>query len=186
MYSIDDCGEWNEAVCGGFDHYNAGDGCDCGCGSFDPDCEAAYCTEVGCEEPTCDWCEMVGASGDDAGGPAIERTLCGTWTCDDKYFGDGGLCDCGCGAIDPDCDAGGCASPDCMDSGCDVCRDGSGQMIRCYVSHCTETTFEDGYCDCGCGAPDPDCVGFGCIQPGCMADSCEVCRDPFGRQVPCL
>jgi hypothetical protein len=33
---------------------------------------------------------------------------------------------------------------------------------------CTAAWYgtDDG-CDCGCGIPDPDCAGGGCIAPGC-------------------
>ena len=30
-------------------------------------------------------------------------------------------CDCGCGAIDPDCNDGGCTPPACWDENCDYC-----------------------------------------------------------------
>ena len=35
----------------------------------------------------------------------------------------------------------------------------------------------DGLCDCGAGAPDPDCgKNQGCSEPGCLAEGCEVCH----------
>ncbi len=183
MYNTNDCGVWTDTC--DISHYNAGDGCDCGCGSFDPDCKSAYCTEVGCEEPTCDYC-MKDLSSSDAGGDPV-RIACGSWTCADKYYGNGGLCDCGCGALDPDCGGEGCAEPGCQDNACEVCFNASGLMIRCYDWHCAEEAYGDGVCDCGCGAPDSDCApGAGCIQPGCMNyTGCEVCHDPYGRAVPC-
>jgi hypothetical protein len=34
----------------------AGDGCDCGCGEVDPDCEVGGCGENGCTAEGCDYC----------------------------------------------------------------------------------------------------------------------------------
>ncbi len=42
-----------------------------------------------------------------------------------------------------------------------------------------------GYCDCGCGAPDPDCVG-GCTDPGCSDAACDYCHDLGGADVACV
>ncbi len=182
MYS--DCGNW---TCDP-SHYNSklSNDCDCGCGTFDPDCKAAYCTGVGCEEPTCDYCMKVLSSEPDGGAGTPQRVPCGSWACDDKYYGNGGLCDCGCGALDPDCGDEGCSAAGCQDNACDVCMSSPGNMMRCYFWNCPEETYGDGECDCGCGAPDIDCTAGGCIQPGCMDyAACAVCRDPFGRSVPC-
>jgi hypothetical protein len=41
-----------------------------------------------------------------------------------------------------------------------------------------------GYCDCGCGAPDPDCAG-GCTDPGCSDPACDYCHDQGGADVAC-
>jgi len=35
---------------------------------------------------------------------------------------------------------------------------------------------DDG-CDCGCTIADPDCAGFGCVQPTCAAAACDFCWD---------
>jgi len=43
---------------------------------------------------------------------------------------------------------------------------------------------EDG-CDCGCGAPDPDCAGLGCTEPGCADAACAFCYDASGSDVGC-
>jgi len=54
------------------------------------------------------------------------------WTCDPSYYGDGEDCDCGCGALDPDCE-------DATVESCDYCG-------------------EDGACDAGdesCSTIDP-------------------------------
>jgi hypothetical protein len=36
------------------------DGCDCGCGVVDPDCDAGGCMESGCTEPACTYCYVDG------------------------------------------------------------------------------------------------------------------------------
>lgn len=60
-----------------------------------------------------------------------------SWSCSRFYFagGDADGCDCGCGAVDPDCDGGGCSEEGCFDGACEYC----------YV----------GGFDVGCAPPDP-------------------------------
>src|SRR5690349_18931770 len=73
-----------------------GDGahCDCGCLVQDPDCDDGEgCTEASCEAAGCD------VRHDDTGA-AIKPA---SYTCDDATFDSLDGCDCGCGAIDPDC-----------------------------------------------------------------------------------
>ena len=55
----------------------------------------------------------------------------GTWQCDPAYFGSGDGCDCGCGALDPDCAGLGCAEPGCSDSACSFCYDEGGSDVGC-------------------------------------------------------
>ena len=167
--------------------------CDCGCGALDPDCRQVGrvgCAEPGCAGGTCQTCwDSEGAS-----------SACAEWdlaACDAELARDG-VCDCGCGARDPDCAEGeGCAEKGCRAPGCDLCHVGdTGLLQACGDWHCDWAAYADGEtCDCGCGAPDPDCgsgVGRGCIQPGCRdikgnprADECEVCHDHLGRPVAC-
>ncbi len=46
---------------------------------------------------------------------------CGrVWTCDQALFADG-VCDCECGASDPDCGGAGCAEPGCQAPACQRC-----------------------------------------------------------------
>jgi hypothetical protein len=46
-----------------------------------------------------------------------------TWQCNEFFFAGGTSdgCDCGCGAIDPDCGAGGCAEEGCFEAACTYC-----------------------------------------------------------------
>jgi hypothetical protein len=76
-----------------------------------------------------------------------------------------------------------CAGPEC-----DVCHGEAGAMMSCQ-SHWM-CTFEreggaDG-CNCGCGAPDPDCAAeTGCSAPGCKAQGCITCRSADGSPMSC-
>jgi len=70
-----------------------GDGlsCDCGCGGGDPDCAIMPgLPVVGCDAPN-----MCNAG----------NCVPPEWTCSGAFFGTDDGCDCGCGALDPDCPA---------------------------------------------------------------------------------
>jgi hypothetical protein len=162
--------------------------CDCGCGRPDPYCrlkQQKSCVASGCETATCEYCNKEGS----------ERARCdgARWLssglCTASNYGLDGQCDCGCGAVDPDCGADmGCAAPQCAAKGCEVCHNGSNLLGTCYTWTCPTAAYGDGkVCDCGCGAPDPDCSGLGCIEPGCRDSMCspDGCHDPFGRSVRC-
>jgi hypothetical protein len=102
-----------------------GDGaCDCGCGVLDSDCatslveSCAQCRGVldgGCNDDASDACP---GSVD----PLDNATCRGAppeWTCAAEYFDQGdGVCDCGCGVVDPDC-------ANALVGSCDVCHDAS-------------------------------------------------------------
>jgi hypothetical protein len=47
------------------------------------------------------------------GGPVVND-----WQCNKSYYGTNDGCDCGCGAVDPDCNGGGCTGPGCKSSAC--------------------------------------------------------------------
>ncbi|GAB4196344.1 MAG: hypothetical protein OHK0013_03450 [Sandaracinaceae bacterium] len=72
--------------------WNAREGCDCGCGARDPDCDVPGQRVFHCAEgQTCD-----------AAGQCVDGE--GTWFCPASYYGTRDGCDCECGAYDPDCD----------------------------------------------------------------------------------
>ena len=88
--------------------YGAGDGCDCGRGSWDPDCavpgQALYncnngqtCAKSG-QASICQ--DVMTPSMPD---PAPPSTPPAGWICDPSYYNGDDGCDCGCGAFDPDC-----------------------------------------------------------------------------------
>lgn len=147
--------------------------CDCGCGAPDPDCLGRGCTTASCRAQSCDRCH-------DDTNAVIGCQAPVEWLCERGiYYGNDG-CDCGCGAIDPDCTSGGCAAGGCDDAACDVCRDGSGDVIPCGVPSdwlCNPLAYDsDDGCDCGCGVPDPDCSGGGCAGNACTGGSCDTCH----------
>lgn len=86
------------------DYYDTDDGCDCGCGALDPDCEDGTVD-------SCDDCNDEDACSDSEDCSDINPTenwLCrpsvpAEWTCDPDYYGTDDGCDCGCGTLDPDC-----------------------------------------------------------------------------------
>ncbi len=166
-----------------------GDGyCDCGCGEIDVDCAGGGCAQPGCTAAACEYC--VDANGDaeecgDGGGGGGS----GGWTCPLEWQGDG-WCDCGCGALDPDCGGGGCSAPGCSAQACQYCVDASGEGETCGATDapvwsCDPEYYGDGWCDCGCETADPDCNGGGCTSPGCSASACEYCADATGATSEC-
>jgi len=78
--------------------------------------------------------------------------------CDVKNFGDGGVCNCGCGdgAVDPDCYYSSHRAPVCPLIGQKPSKD----LVSCSADgwKCDPEAYGDGKkCDCECGIPDPDC-----------------------------
>ena len=99
-------------------HWNTEDGCDCGCGAFDPDCadESAdvcqFCAEEGACSSSCADIDPNDNTGCTADHVPEE------WTCSGSFYGTSDGCDCGCGVLDPDCeDATAGACDYCMVSG---------------------------------------------------------------------
>lgn len=155
-----------------------GDGkCDCGCGVLDIDCSKA-------DIDRCDDCNLLGSCNRAECPGRIDPddiTTClappKEWTCSPAAYGDGKVCDCGCGVVDLDC-------PDSKPSSCDNCEtSGSCAFAKCpsklapddnsscYVPPkwtCDPYFYGDGQCTCGCGAVDVDC-------PDSQATSCDNC-----------
>jgi V8-like Glu-specific endopeptidase len=81
-------------------YYGTADGCHCGCGVLDPDCNESTQVVHGCtpgdicnEDAVC--ASPTGVTSEDV--PA-------GWICPPGYYGTRDGCDCDCGAFDPDCD----------------------------------------------------------------------------------
>jgi hypothetical protein len=130
-----------------------GDGwCDCGCGVIDVDCADST---VG----SCEFCNELGSCGTGLCPANIDPddnstcTVPAEWTCNTSFYGASDGCDCGCGALDPDC----------SDVTVDVCH------------YCNGT----GSCGIGlCPANIDPNDNSTCLPPSCgndMAESGEVC-----------
>ena len=134
--------------------YGSGDGCDCDCGVWDPDCATPGAAVRGCGNVTAAHC----ARGRDDAPVCVDIAA---WTCDARHYGSGDGCDCGCGMVDPDCAAAG-ATP-VAHGGCagvaDAACDAHGRCVSLTAWTCSPLAYGDGRCDCGCGAlNDSDCV----------------------------
>ena len=99
--------------------------------------------------------EVLGADCNDASESCNDVTgACddiSQWICSGElYNGDNG-CDCGCGLIDPDCESGGCTTPECWNVACEACHDGNGSAIDCADAggHQCETCGPGAACSAG-------------------------------------
>jgi hypothetical protein len=176
--------------------------CHCGCQAPDPDCDSDEIDDCEvCNAPgSCSGAECPGrideANTADCLPPAIG------WVCEERRYGDGENCECGCGAVDMDCE-------DETAESCEVCdafnacstlecpsKIDPEDNARCYNPPgwtCYFSVYGDGYCDCGCGVVDVDCEDATddscdfCPQASCTPFDCEdtllpdnnaVCIDP--------
>ena len=122
-------------------HYAAHDECDCACGAPDPDCSDTTLATAGCGAN-----ERCGTDG------TCHPIAPAAWTCDPGRYGAHDACDCGCGAVDPDC-----SIPGLPVRGC------TGRDATCSSS---------GACEC-----TPHCGSNVCGDDGC-GGSCGTCSDP--------
>lgn len=170
-----------------FASYNDGQ-CDCGCGVADVDCGD------GNDIDDCEKCDSPGScNGGECPGKLREDnpSLCSPppieWVCPDYSYMDFGVCDCGCGIVDPDCaDAsfescdvcnlpGSCANNSCANSAIDKADNSTCDIPEGWT--CTSVHYLDGVCDCGCGVVDADCSSaavsaceqcyYGCADSAC-------------------
>jgi hypothetical protein len=151
------------------------DVCDCGCGAYDPECPNATisaCEREHCEEPAYVDAESIGL--------CRSEGLPLAWSCAIQNFGDL-ICDCGCGATDPDCPVP-ADEHDCVGIACDsqVVEDDDPTLCATLPAgwECSPLAYNaEDRCNCECGAWDPDCAdeavtsttcieGFRCEQPG--------------------
>jgi len=132
-----------------------------------PACEGKNCGDDGCGG-TCGACEEGLAC------KAVGRCAPEGWTCSAFYYGAADACDCGCGAADPDCMdptnvIAGCASLEI----CDAKGTCTSKIPQAWT--CAATTYDAlDACDCGCGAPDPDCAFATLPLHGCTSG--ETCK----------
>jgi hypothetical protein len=161
--------------------------CNCGCGVRDPDCDDPNSYLKGCDTG-----QTCGQDGTCQGAVLFPPA---SWVCGSAYYGIGGPvpeCNCGCGAPDPDCDLphptfdltrcktgqtcgkdGTCQGPELMPPASWTCK--ASKFAEGKTS---------GTCDCGCGAPDPDCADTHLKITGCgfqqTCDAAGQCAGPIG------
>eukprot|EP00727_Mastigamoeba_balamuthi_P012156 m51a1_g7563 hypothetical protein (1344) ;mRNA; f:132611-140816 len=152
---------WNTAVCS-LSLFGIGDGCQCGCGGslVDPDCRAS--SAAGTWYPRAENCAGFKVARCSDAGACVEA-----WpSCDASLYGDG-TCHCGCGAsgrvMDSDClitNASDCgAKSTCLSGACRAFPPKWVCPINLYNQYPDLTHRPtSGYCDCLCGALDPDCM----------------------------
>lgn len=186
-------------------HYAADDGCQCGCGVRDPDCDAQWPIGPGCETQgcrvdvgdagpeQCERCTDLSLAADELIGCTPEAPA-PQWTCKPQHYGTGDGCDCGCGIHDPDCGEAenGCTASGCKDDGlCDYCHRGPSDSLGDYklckptsttgwsCGTTSEPAWANAECDCGCGKPDPYCRIVdkkSCTAPDCASPICDFCN----------
>ena len=110
--------------------YAAEDGCDCGCGAYDPDCA----------DPTQEVYHCVAGSACLSDGSCAVALPSG-WICPTEVYGAGDGCDCNCGARDPDCDAMAGPALNCADG---LVCDGGGRCVDGEVGPTVEPVAEAG------------------------------------------
>ena len=185
------------------DYYDTRDGCDCECGAYDPDCDAFQAqVDEDDEDNAADLylfgCDPgFGVTCSTSGTCEYDVRVADDWVCNTSWFGTSDGCDCGCGAVDPDCNdpsqpVYGCAPNVACNAG--VCEDGFNPPAE-WTCDAEFYGTTDG-CDCGCGATDPDCTLLedslllkfcydqdppGLIQLGftCVSDSCVARPAPI-------
>eukprot|EP01114_Cavostelium_apophysatum_P022794 TRINITY_DN836_c0_g1_i6.p1 TRINITY_DN836_c0_g1~~TRINITY_DN836_c0_g1_i6.p1 ORF type:complete len:307 (-),score=32.53 TRINITY_DN836_c0_g1_i6:200-1120(-) len=80
-------------------HYDSKDGCDVGCGAFDPDCYGVFA-----DTPILTRCTEGRAIGFNIDGDCIyAEPVPSGWTCNPEYYDALDGCDINCGVPDPDC-----------------------------------------------------------------------------------
>jgi hypothetical protein len=109
----------------------------------------------------------VGGTTGAAGSPELPAL----WGCELSSFGDG-VCDCGCGAPDQDCDDTDSVD-ECENCHCTARCDPNKTWLCLALAPgwtCDSSRYGDGQdCDCGCGVVDVDCEDE-------SVESCDVCR----------
>ncbi len=139
--------------------------CNCGCGIQDPDCDAN-------DLASCDYFQCAVDPTD----PTRCIEVPAGWTCEAYLYG-GNSCDCGCGIADPAC--GGPESSHCTGARCPagtyIDPFDNAQCLPIVAGWtCDAGDYWNGFCDCGCGVQDPDCIGLGLAQ---CSNHCTRCDE---------
>eukprot|EP00727_Mastigamoeba_balamuthi_P000179 m51a1_g10158 putative protein kinase domain containing protein (810) ;mRNA; f:23501-26249 len=159
--------------------YRDGVACDCGCGLWDPDCNASVAGAVSrdCNASANEVCDRAG------------RCRAVDWDtrvagCALRSWGSGDGCQCGCGAsLDPDCRWQTIPGPwrpratNCAGLNVASCGD-AGQCVEAWpdAARCPAVAYADGaLCDCSCqtgGVADPDCASGSFLPVNVNRSSC--------------
>ena len=195
-----ECVAWTCAA----QYYGTNDGCDCGCGSVDPDCaddsfgacQHSFCPQGSnvsiednsvCEPQTCgngviEASEMCDDGNTVNGDGCTDSCYDTDWSCSSDLFYDV-TCDCGCGISDPRC-------ADASVAACEEVHCGSNEVVvegdngRClsldgWTCDPSYLGSNDG-CDCGCGILDPDCADG--LVTSCQNSACPAGATPASYQ----
>ena len=160
--------------------YRDGAQCDCGCGFRDPDCSSkdiASCDS--CDSPgACSHRVCPGTINPDSTALCYVPTPPPEWQCDASMYADAKICDCGCGAEDPDCS-------DNAPESCERCKCGFDcaaavdptDPTKCAPAPpgwtCAPDAYADFNCNCGCGVMDIDCI------PDMYCTYCDGCANGY-------
>ena len=138
-------------------------------------CSAGYVGDLCGNAPSAPDAGGTVDTGSDGGIPS-------SWACNSSYYDANDGCDCGCGAIDPDCSLSGQTLYGCEEG--QVC----GATGVCEAPATEEPSQGDGWtcnpsyynandgCDCDCGIPDPDCERSNQRLYNCEAGDLQRCR----------
>jgi len=142
-----------------------------------PQCAGKTCGDDGCGG-TCGTCDANASCNDGLG-----KCVPDAWTCSASYYAGGDICDCDCGAYDPDCDLGaplaGCEEQERCNSDGECVPRAPAEWTCSPLSYAANNT-----CDCNCGVYDPDCdfvdlvgiTGCGAGVSECFSDgTCGTC-----------
>lgn len=137
-------------------------------GGVEVACGGTVC--VGADQFTCRLDGTLQPSGtscvDGAGADSVDGGVADSgpaetgWSCDPAWQGGADGCDCGCGAVDPDCVGGGCAEMGCRAPDCRYC-------------------WVDGR-RVDCGEEPPQCLQDADCGPGRSCDGQGRCQDEAG------
>ena len=170
-------------MCNG-EWYNNSDGCHCGCGAQDPDCDSKDASLNCYNSKGMQFPSSIGYKCN-VSSHVCDDIVPATWTCVRDWYNNSDGCHCGCGAHDPDCDYED-ASLKCYDFKGVQFNGSIGYQCNVSSHVCNDilpeawTCVRDWYnnsdgCHCGCGAHDPDCDG---------KDTSLNCYDSEGVQFP--
>lgn len=135
-------------------------------GTCVPKCSGKDCGDDGCGG-------QCGTCAADLACDPIGRCVPPAWKCAPAYYNGGAdPCDCGCGAPDPDCKNPGNPTAGC--TSLESCDAGGKCVSKAAAGWTCAASLYNGLdnCDCGCGAPDPDCK-YDLPLSGCKAG--ETC-----------